>query len=157
MIGVIAAAVAEVDPADKGNVADRAVAVPDDHELLVVGAAKADALIEEHLASRFVHQRAEVAVLLGAEPEPVRVRPPEQAFDGHAATHGVAEDGPDLRVGAVAEAFVRVAAPVGEQQLVAGTELGVGPGRCGQPQLSRTISSTGSTTSVARPAELILE
>ena len=45
---VVAAAVAQVDPADEGDVATPCVYVADQHQLLVVGACRADPLVEDH-------------------------------------------------------------------------------------------------------------
>ncbi len=87
MIRIVLAAVTEVDAADKRKVPDLILRVADDHKLLMMGATEPHPLIEEHLAPGFVHDRAEVAVLLGAESETVCMRPPEQAFDSDSAPH----------------------------------------------------------------------
>jgi hypothetical protein len=50
MFGVVAPAVAEVDAADKGNIAFRSFRMTYDDELLVMGAAEPNSLVEQHLA-----------------------------------------------------------------------------------------------------------
>ena len=52
MARVVAAAVAQVDPADERDVRGRIVAMPDDEQLLVVRGQPADPLVEQHLAHR---------------------------------------------------------------------------------------------------------
>src|ERR1700694_5110570 len=49
MVGIVAPAVAQVDASNKGNVAFRLFGMADDDELLVMGAAQAHALVEQHL------------------------------------------------------------------------------------------------------------
>jgi hypothetical protein len=88
MVGVVAPAVAQVDAADKSNVVFRSARVPNDDELLVVGAAKPHALVEQDLSSGGVHHLSEVAILLGAETQPVEVRPPDQASHYHPVASG---------------------------------------------------------------------
>jgi hypothetical protein len=67
-----------------------------------------------------------MAVLLGAEAKPVRVRPPEQSLDAYATARSRREDGSDFgRLGAVKQ-LVGVAAPVGEEQLVPSLQLADG-------------------------------
>ena len=98
VVGVVAPAVAEVDAADKGNVALGSFRVADDDELLVVGAAKSHALDEPGPPLGPGGRLSEVTVLLGAETEHVQVRPPEQSLDDHAATGGGGEDGSYLGI-----------------------------------------------------------
>jgi hypothetical protein len=69
----IAPAVTQVDAAHEGHVAFGAGCVPDDHELLVMRAAQSNALVEEDLTAGCVHLLPEVAVLPGAEAEPIQV------------------------------------------------------------------------------------
>ena len=126
MAGIVATGVTEVDAADKGNVRGGPGPMAHHHELLMVGAPEAHALVEQDLASGRVDHHSEVAILLGAEPQAVRVRPPEEPFDAHPTTNRGGEDRSDLRLRAFAKALVGVAPPVGEQQLVAGAELSDG-------------------------------
>ena len=72
MLGVVAAAVAQVDAAGERDVALRALRVPQDDELLVVRAAAPDPLVEQHLAAGGSMSLAEVAVLLLAVRQPCR-------------------------------------------------------------------------------------
>lgn len=130
MAGVVAPAVAEVDAADERDVLLGAAGVAQHDELLVVRAAGAHPHVEQALAARLLDLLAEVAVLAFAELQAVQVGAPHQSLDGDAPCRGGREHVPDL--GALAgEPFVRVAAPVGEQQQVAraqppyrGQELG---------------------------------
>ena len=49
MVGIVAPAVAQVDASNKGDVAFSLFRMADDDELLVMGAAKAHTLVEQHL------------------------------------------------------------------------------------------------------------
>ena len=55
--------------------------MPDDDELLVVGAEPLHPLVEQHLAAGLVELLAEVLVLRRAELQQVGVGPPHQAAD----------------------------------------------------------------------------
>jgi hypothetical protein len=94
--GVVPPAVAQVDATDKRNVPLGRRRVARNDELLMVGAAQADTLVQEDLAAGCVHLHTEVTVFLGAEAEPVRVRAPEESLDSHAAPRGVSQDGANL-------------------------------------------------------------
>lgn len=63
MIGVVAAAVAQVDAAGERDVPFRCALVSQHHELLVVRPAAPDPLVEQHLAAGCRDRLAEVAVL----------------------------------------------------------------------------------------------
>ena len=117
VVGVVAAAVAQVDPAGEGDVPLRVVRVAQHYELLVVRSAAADPLVQQHLAAGRLDVVAEAAVLLLAVREPVQVRTPEQPLDDHPALGGGREQ---LRDGGpvVAHPLVRIAAPVGEKEMV---------------------------------------
>ncbi len=65
-VGIIVAAVAEVDPSDEGDVLGRPARMADDHELLVVGAAPAGPGVQQHLAAVLADPPDELRVgLLG--------------------------------------------------------------------------------------------
>jgi hypothetical protein len=116
VVSVVSPAVAKIDAADEGYVAFSACGVADDHELLVMRAAESHSLIEQDLSPRRVYLLAEVPVLLGAETEPVQVRPPEQPLDHHTSAGGLGQDGPYFGIGIVAQPLVGIAAPVREVQ-----------------------------------------
>jgi hypothetical protein len=112
---VVAATVAQVDAADERRVA---AGTAQHHHLLVVRAAAADALVEQHLATRRGDVVAELAVLLLAVGQLLRVGTPHQPLDDDAAPGRVAQQ--LGRGGALgAEALVCVALPVGEEEAVA--------------------------------------
>jgi hypothetical protein len=123
MILVVAPAVTQIDAPDESNVSCGPSCVANDYKLLVVGAAEPDTLVKKDLAPSRVQLFPEVTVLRGAEAQPVQVGPPEQPFDDYAAACGGGEDGFNLGVRIVAQTLVRIAAPVGEIQLIAVTEL----------------------------------
>jgi hypothetical protein len=50
MLAVVAAAVAKVDTTHKRHIEIDLAGAPDDHQLLVVGADKANAHVEQHLS-----------------------------------------------------------------------------------------------------------
>ena len=87
--GVVAAAVAQVDPAGEGDVPLGRALVPQHHELLVVRAAAPDPLVEQHLAAGGRDRLAEVAVLRLAVRQDVEVRAPDQPLDHHTALRGL--------------------------------------------------------------------
>jgi hypothetical protein len=69
----VAPAVTQVDSADEGHIASGAGGVPDDDELLVMRAAQSHTLVEQDLAAGRIDLFSKMAVLPGAEPEPVQV------------------------------------------------------------------------------------
>lgn len=119
--GVVTPAVAQVDPAGEGDVAFRRPRVPQHHQLLVVRAAPADPLVEQHLAAGGGDRLTQVAVLRLAVGQQVEVGAPDQALDHHAPLRGPREE---LRHGRPvrAQPLVRVAPPVGEEEVVAGLQ-----------------------------------
>src|SRR6476469_8481369 len=114
---VVAARVAQVDAARERDVSLWGPGVPDHHELLVMRPAESDALIQQHLAARPLDCLSEVPVLLFAVGELVQVRAPYQPFDDDTALGRRAEQLPDRR-SVVAQLLVRIATPVGEEQVV---------------------------------------
>jgi hypothetical protein len=126
VVFAVAPAVAEVDAPDKSDVIFGLVGVPDDHQLLVMRSAQTHSLVEQNLTPSCVDLLAEVAVLRGAESEPIQVRAPDQSSNDHASSRCVREYSPNLTLGAVAQPLVRVAAPVGEVQLIAGLQIANG-------------------------------
>jgi len=88
-----------------------------------MGAARPDPHVEQALAARRVDHLAQPAVLLLAELEAVQVRAPQQAPHQNAAPGRRAEQ-VSYRRARRGEQLVGVAAPVGEQQQIAGAEGG---------------------------------
>jgi hypothetical protein len=119
VVGVVPAAVTEVDPADERDVELGPAGVPQHDELLVVGSAGANPHVQQHLAAGPLDPLAEVLVLLRAERQPVPVRTPDQPAHVHPALGRRAEQVGDRRVVLGCQPLVRVTAPVGEQQQVA--------------------------------------
>jgi hypothetical protein len=113
--------VAEVDAACESDVTLGLVAVSDHHQLLVVRAAEPHALVQQHLSAGLFDRLAEMLVLLLAVGELVEVRAPHQSLDHHSALGSLAEEFSDRRA-LVAELFVGVASPIGEEQIVARTQ-----------------------------------
>ena len=75
MLGIVATAVAEIDPTDEGNV--RLGPVPShEDEFLMVRAGPADAGIQQHLTSCLVHCAGQIALLRLVEAERLGVRSP---------------------------------------------------------------------------------
>jgi hypothetical protein len=115
VIGVVPTAVGQVDAADERDVAGGVVTMPDDDQLLVVGAEHRHPLVQEHLPAGLVDLPAEVRVAVPADgsryPEPVRT--PDQPADLDASAGEIGEEVADRRTGRQ-EALVRVAAPVRE-------------------------------------------
>ena len=121
VVVVVATAVAEVDAADERDVAGRIVA-PHDEELLVVAAAAADPVVEQHLTARLVDAREKERFLpspkfiargASARAAPARCTPPLGQLREHVADRGA---GPG-------EQLVGIALPVGEVHPVAGAAL----------------------------------
>ena len=115
---VVASRVTQIDAAGECHVALRLGRMADDDQLLMVRAAEANALIEQHLTAGSLDRLAEMLVLLLAVLELVQVRAPHQALDDDPASGGSAEQLGDRRAG-LAQFLVGVAAPVGEEQIVA--------------------------------------
>src|SRR5689334_7439780 len=121
MAFVVSTGVAEIDAAGEGDVAFGLVAVPNHHQFLMVRAAEAHPLVEKHLASRSFDRLTEMLVLLLAVRELVQMRTPYQPLDDDTAFGRFAQQFPDGG-SAVAHLLVRVAAPVGEEHIVAFAE-----------------------------------
>ncbi len=116
--GVVPPVVGQVDPADEGHVAGGVVTVPDHDELLVVGAARAHAHVEQHLGASLLQLLAEVTVLGGEEPGLVQVRAPHQPVHGDATLVRAGEHLDHLAARLPGELFVAIALPVGEENQV---------------------------------------
>ena len=72
VLGVVPSAVAQVDPADEGDL-PVVVDAPDEDELLVVGSGATHPLVQQHLAARLVHGAGELALFRLVEPQRLRV------------------------------------------------------------------------------------
>ena len=117
---VVAPRVRQVDAADEGDVAGRLVAVPDDHELLVVRPAVAHPHVEQSLRAALLQLLAQGAVLAGEEPDLVPVRAPDQPAHVDTTLVGPCQHLDHGAVGVVGhQQLVGVALPVGEQHQVA--------------------------------------
>ena len=119
VVGVVAARVAQVDPADVRDVPCGVVAVPDHHELLVVRAAGADPHVQQRLRAALLQRASQQAVLPGGEPELLPVRAPDQTAYVDPTLVGAGEHLRDLAPGLAGEPLVGVALPVGEEDQVA--------------------------------------
>ena len=93
--------------------------MPQHHELLVVRAARTHPHVAQAFAAGRVDLLAEMPILLLAEGEPVQMRAPDQSLDDDPALGGRGEARRDTAVSGPPAAD-RIAAPVGEQQQVAG-------------------------------------
>src|SRR5690348_6266457 len=120
MAGVVTSAMAQVDPADEGDVALRIPWMAQHHELLVMRAAGTYAHVALALSAGGLDLLAQVPVLLLAEREAIQVRAPHQTLDGDTASSGILQHLRYLGSRTV-EALVGVAAPIGEHQQIAGT------------------------------------
>ena len=109
--GVVPAAVAQVDPADEGDVVVGPRRATDDDELLMMASTTPDALVEKNLAARFVDLADELGVLLLAEMRLSWVRAPQETAHVDAATREVGEHVPH-RGARAGETLIRVALPV---------------------------------------------
>jgi hypothetical protein len=159
VLGVVPAAVAQVDAAHVGDVERGPARVAQHDELLVVRAAAADPHVAQALAAGRLDPVPEVAVFRGAERQPIPVRTPDQPLDDHPALGRFGENRRDLGAGAV-EPFVRVAPPVGEQQQVAfaqapdfGEQLGVVRGALDQ-RSDLVIGRNGPLAGIEEPIHL---
>jgi hypothetical protein len=119
---VVAAAVAEVDPAGEGHVVVEPAGVAQHHQLLVLGAGSPDPLVEQHLAAGVVDLVTEVEVGLLVEVRPRGVRAPQQSLHLDAAACRARQDLAQLGPGPV-QALVGVAAPVRQHDQVAGAQV----------------------------------
>jgi hypothetical protein len=115
--------VAQIDAADEGDVGGGTTGVTEHDHLHVVRAARPDPHVEHALPAGRLDLLAQLTVLLFAELEAVEVRAPQQASHQHATAGCRAEQVryPGARRG---EPLVGVAAPVGEEQQIAGLEGG---------------------------------
>ena len=120
---IVASRVAQVDAADEGDVALGSTGVADHHELLVMGAAGPDPHVQQRLRAGRLQLLTGLPVRLAGEGELVPVRAPDQAPDVDATTIRRAEQLDHGRVRIVGQLLVRVTAPVGEQDQVAGPGL----------------------------------
>ena len=68
VLGIVPSAVAQVDPADEGDL-PVVVDAPDEDELLVVGSGATHPLVQQHLAARLVHGAGELALFRLVEPQ----------------------------------------------------------------------------------------
>ena len=130
MPGVVAPAVAQVDPAHERDVAAGGARVADHHQLLVMAAGPAGARVEQDLAAVVADLAGKLRVGFLGLPQRPGLRAPEQAEHPDSPARGPAEHVTDRRAGAV-EQFVEVAAEVEEVDLVARpgrVQLGVQPG-----------------------------
>ena len=123
VVVVVAPPVTQVDPADVRDVSGVVVTVPDDDELLVVGAAGPHAHVPQALPARLVDLLAQLAVSVCAVAETVPVRAPQQPADIDAALHRRDERGAERRARVVGEQLVGFALPVGEVEAVARTQV----------------------------------
>jgi hypothetical protein len=113
---VVSASVAEVDPAEERHILLTAPP-PDEDELLVVGAETADPLVGKHLATRFVHDAADVGVLLFGIALLVRMRSPDQRSDVDPSAGGLGQDRPQFRA-CTGQSLAGVASPVEEPHVI---------------------------------------
>ena len=123
MPGVVPARVAQVDPADVGDVPLRPAPVADHHQLLVMRPAGPDPHVEQHLGPVALQLLAGLPVLGGGEGQDVEVRAPDQPANVDAADVGRRQQLLHGRFGFVGQLLVGVAAPVGEVDDVAGLGL----------------------------------
>jgi len=132
VVGVVATAVAQVDPAEEGDVLMWSAGVAQHHELLVVRAARAHPHVEHDLPSGLVDHVTEVAVLLAREGELVPVGSPDQAPHVDPPTGGAGQQGADLAARLAEQALVGVTAPVDEHQQVTGRHRAHAPVQLGE-------------------------
>ena len=119
VVDVVGSAVAQVDAADVRDVELRPARMAHDNDLLMVRASRTHPHVAKTLAAGGLDLVAEMVVLLRAERELVPVRPPNESLDDDAAGRCRAQH--PRHLGAVTvEPLIRVAAPVGEHDEVAG-------------------------------------
>ncbi|MGZ6493394.1 MAG: hypothetical protein ACXVEX_08790 [Actinomycetota bacterium] len=114
---IVRTAVAQVDPSDERDVLSIRVRAVDEDELLMMRAEALDALVEQELTPRFVHELSQVRVLLLAVFLLIGMRAPDQSANVDAAPHGIDQDGSQLgsRPG---ELLISIAAPIEEPKRV---------------------------------------
>lgn len=116
--GVVPPAVAEIDAAGEGDVPPGIVVVAEDDELLVVAAATAYPLVQDHLPAVLLDLPVQSPVLVRTERQRVDVRPPDEATHDDAAVQRTFEQLGHRR-SVLAQPLVGIAPPVGEEQVVA--------------------------------------
>jgi hypothetical protein len=114
--------VAQVDAPGERHVAGRVAGMAQDDDLLVVAAHPAHPLVEHHDPTAVLDRLVQRGVLLLGEAQAVPVGPPDEPGHAHAAAARRREQLPDRRP-VLAHPLVRVAPPVGEEQVVAPAEL----------------------------------
>ena len=123
MPGVIAASVAEVDPAHVRDVPLRPALESDHHQLLVVGAASTHPHVEQGFGVVGLQRLDHLAVLFAGEGQAVPVGAPDQAPDVNSSDVSLRQQVLDRGFCVVGQALVGVAAPIGEVDCVAGSGL----------------------------------
>ena len=118
VVGVVAPAVAQVDPTDECDVTLRCPAVPDDEQFLMMRGEPRQPLVEQNLAAGFVDLGPQPLVLLPAEPQVIGVRPPQQPADLDPRAGDLAQKIADCRA-VRQQQLIGVAAPVGEVHPIA--------------------------------------
>ena len=83
---VVVASVAQIDPANEGDVTLGSSGMQDHEQLLMVTSGAPHPLVEQHLPAGGVDNLGEVAVLLLAETGGLRMRPPQQTLDVYPAS-----------------------------------------------------------------------
>jgi hypothetical protein len=121
MVGVVATAVAEIDPPGEGDVLRRVLVMPQDDELLVVAAHPAHPLVQDHLPTAVLDLGVEGAVGLLVQLQAIHVRAPDQPAHAHAPLDRVGEELRD-RGALVAQQLIGITPPVGEEQVIPGVQ-----------------------------------
>jgi hypothetical protein len=143
---IVIPSVSEVDAADERNRCVR-IGSMDHHQLLVVRAESADALVELDLAARAVHDLGKMRILLLAELLLIRMRPPDESADVAPPVDRVDEQ---LSEGRPVQPLVRVPAPVQDPDGVARAH---GPQLLGEPTEVRTPVQQRRDGVAGRPCE----
>ena len=78
---VVASTMTQVDAADEGHVVLVVPWAEKHHELLMMRATAADALVQQQVASSSVHDAGELALLLLVEAEQLRMGAPQEPSD----------------------------------------------------------------------------
>jgi hypothetical protein len=138
--------VSEVDAADER---DRCIVIGamDHHQLLVMRAEPADALVEQDLAARAVDDLGEMRILLFAELLLIGMRPPHESSDVGPSMDRVDEQ---LSKSGPVQPFVRVPAPVQDPD---GITRAHGPQLLGEPAEVRTPVQQRRDGVAGRPGE----
>jgi hypothetical protein len=118
---VVVTAVTQVDTIDEGHILIGASRVAQHHELLMMRASRSYSHVEQALPAGSRYVLAQLSVLPLAELQSIQVRSPDQALDQHSAPCRRGQDVGDRPTGD-GQAFIGVAAPVGEQQQVTGPQ-----------------------------------